>query len=100
MTDTRPKISLLYLSCKFEEFYLKRKYIPGDNIQTALSVARECGIVNHGDRIYDVNIIPADKTRGARVEFHETGITQTVRNFYERKKMFCENICFLFFFCR
>ncbi|GLV38282.1 anne boleyn [Carabus blaptoides fortunei] len=57
---------------------IKVVMITGDNIQTALSVARECGIVSQGDKILDTVVVPVDKTGGVKIEFHETGIPLSI----------------------
>lgn len=57
---------------------IKVVMITGDNIQTALSVAKECGMVNPGYKILDVHVKPADISGGARLEFHETSPSESM----------------------
>lgn len=45
----------------------------GDNIQTALSVARECGIIRQSESVVDVDVIkPIHKQDGYGFAFHMT----------------------------
>nr|CAD7264233.1 unnamed protein product [Timema shepardi] len=47
--------------------------ITGDNILTALSVARECGIIQSGEQIIDVSVVDDDSEKVPEVYFTHSG---------------------------
>ncbi|CAG2054722.1 unnamed protein product, partial [Timema podura] len=47
--------------------------ITGDNILTALSVARECGIIQSGEVIIDVSVVDDDSEKEPEVYFTHSG---------------------------
>lgn len=52
--------------------YIYIFFLPGDMIQTALSVGRNCGMVHPSDRVIIVHGFPPDKENPtARIEFEQ-----------------------------
>ncbi|XP_043279713.1 polyamine-transporting ATPase 13A3-like [Venturia canescens] len=47
--------------------------ITGDNIQTAVSVAKDCGILSHDETVINVTVVPGDQRTEAKIYFNVQG---------------------------
>ncbi|XP_058794297.1 polyamine-transporting ATPase 13A3-like [Phymastichus coffea] len=53
---------------------IKTVMITGDNIQTAISVAKECGILTHEETVVSVTMVPSDNKDRPEVFFNVQGL--------------------------
>uniref|UniRef100_A0A8D9BL32 Cation-transporting ATPase n=2 Tax=Cacopsylla melanoneura TaxID=428564 RepID=A0A8D9BL32_9HEMI len=49
--------------------------ITGDNIQTAISVAKECGIIDPGETVVDVSVVPGGIKESPKVFYTVSGVS-------------------------
>lgn len=69
--ENRLKAQTTAVIKELREANIKIVMITGDNIQTALSVARECGIVQQQETVIDVEVVkPVHKDENYRFTFH------------------------------
>lgn len=64
-----------YFTCRFirAEFSNQKSGVSGDNIQTAISVARECGIIDLGETVVDVSVVPGELKEYPKVYYTVSG---------------------------
>ncbi|XP_063923863.1 polyamine-transporting ATPase 13A3-like [Zophobas morio] len=65
---------------------MKIVMLTGDNIQTAVSVARECGIIYPGHSVIDVITIKPTKTDVAKVRYQDLGAVLSYSNLTDVEK--------------
>lgn len=76
--ENRLKTQTTSVIKELREANIKIVMITGDNIQTALSVAKECGIVEMSETVIDVEVIkPVHKDENYRFTFHSVKYCKT-----------------------
>ncbi|KAI5754967.1 hypothetical protein M8J77_013022 [Diaphorina citri] len=60
---------------ELKDAHVKVVMITGDNIQTAISVAKECGIIDPGETVVDVSAVPGGLKECPKVYFTVSGVS-------------------------
>ena len=59
---------------------LLKKNSTGDNVQTAISVAKECGILSHEETVISVSVVPVENKARPEIFFNALGLPSMVNN--------------------
>ncbi|XP_014205361.1 probable cation-transporting ATPase 13A3 [Copidosoma floridanum] len=74
--ENRLKSSTIKVIKDLREANIKTVMITGDNIQTAISVAKECGILSQSEIVVSVSVVPSDNKDRPEIYFNAQGALQ------------------------
>ncbi|KAJ8682806.1 hypothetical protein QAD02_018598 [Eretmocerus hayati] len=74
--ENRLKEPTIRVVKELREANIKTVMITGDNIQTAISVAKECGILSHDDTVINVSLVPTQNKSRPEIFFNVQGLPQ------------------------
>ncbi|XP_015598277.1 probable cation-transporting ATPase 13A3 [Cephus cinctus] len=77
--ENRLKEPTINVIRELKEANLHIVMITGDNIQTAVSVAKECGILTPSETVIDVTVVPGDKQSPPKIFFNTQGLPLKIK---------------------